>query len=62
MTQSDFVAAGLLDHTHIAVVPIVLGRVERIWDGLEGLENDDEIEATSSRSGVTHVTFTRAGV
>ena len=62
MTQSDFVAAGLLDHMHIAVVPIVLGRVERIWDGLEGLENDDEIEATSSRSGVTHVTFTRAGV
>jgi hypothetical protein len=34
----------------------------RLWDGLEGLENDYEIEATSSSSGVTHVTFTRAAV
>jgi hypothetical protein len=31
-------------------------------DGLEGLEKDYEVEATSSPSGVTHVTFTRAGV
>jgi hypothetical protein len=29
-------------------------------DGLEGLEQDYEIEATSSPSGATHVTFTRA--
>ena len=35
----DFVAAGLVDHMHIAVVPILLGRGERLWDGLEGLEN-----------------------
>jgi hypothetical protein len=28
----------------------------------EGLEKDYEVEATSSPSGVTHVTFTRAGV
>jgi hypothetical protein len=34
----------------------------RLWDGLEGLENDYEVEATSSPSRVTHVTFTRAGV
>jgi hypothetical protein len=47
---------------HIAVVPILLGRGERLWDGLEGLEHDYEIEATSSPIGVTHVTFTRAGV
>ena len=32
----------------------------RLWDGLEGLEQDYEVEATSSPSGVTHVTFTRA--
>ena len=55
----DFVAAGLVDYMHIAVVPILLGRGVRLWDGLEGLENDYEIEATSSPSGVTHVTFTR---
>ena len=45
----------------IAVVPILLGRGERLWDGLEGLEKEYAIEATSSPSGVTHLTFTRAG-
>ena len=55
----DFLAAGLVDHMHIVVVPILLGRGVRLWDGLEGLEQDYEIEATSSPSGVTHVTFTR---
>ena len=56
----DFLAAGLIDHMHAVVVPILLGRGVRLWDGLEGLENDYEIEATSSPSGVTHVTLTRA--
>jgi hypothetical protein len=44
------------------VVPILLGRGVRLWDGLEGLEKDYQVEVTSSPSGVTHVTFTRAGV
>ena len=56
----DFFAAGLVDHAHIVVVPILLGRGVRLWDGLEGLEKDYKVEATSSPSGVTHVTFTRA--
>jgi dihydrofolate reductase len=55
----DFFAAGLVDHAHIAVVPILLGRGVRLWDGLEALEKTYEIEAASSRSGVTHLTFTR---
>ena len=41
------------------VVPILLGRGVRLWDGLEGLEKDYKIESVSSPSGVTHVTFTR---
>jgi hypothetical protein len=44
---------------HIAIVPIVLGRGERLWDGLEELEQRFNIEAVSSPSGVTHLTFTR---
>jgi dihydrofolate reductase len=56
----DFVAAGLVDHMHIVVVGIVLGRGVRLWDGLEGLESDYEIASASAPSGVTHVTFTRA--
>jgi len=55
----DFLAARLVDHMHVVVVPIVLGRGVRLWDGLEGLEQDYEVEASSSPSGVTHVTFTR---
>ena len=55
----DFVAAGLVDHMHVVVVPILLGHGVRLWDGLRGLETDYEIECTSASSGVTHVTFTR---
>ena len=58
----DFLAAGLVDYMHVAVVPLLLGRGARLWDGLEGLEQDYEVESTSSPSGVTHVTFTRGGV
>ncbi len=58
----DFLAAGLVDHMHVVVVPILLGRGERLWDGQEGLEKDYQVEAVSSPSGVTHVTFTRTGV
>jgi dihydrofolate reductase len=58
----DFLAAGLVDHLHVVVVPILLGRGERLWDGLEGIEKDYEVEAIASPSGVTHVTFTRSGV
>jgi dihydrofolate reductase len=55
----DFLAARLVDHVHVVVVPILLGRGARLWDGVEGLENDYAIEAISSPSGVTHLTFTR---
>jgi hypothetical protein len=41
------------------VVPIVLGRGERLRDGLEALEDRFQIEAVNSPSGVTHVTFSR---
>jgi dihydrofolate reductase len=56
----EFLAAGLVDHMHVVVVPILLGRGERLWDGLEALEKHFDIEAVSSPSGVTHLTFTRA--
>jgi dihydrofolate reductase len=58
----DFVAAGLVDLMHLVQVPIVLGRGVRIWDGLEAVEDDYDIEAVSSPSGVTHLTFTRKAV
>ena len=58
-TVREFLAANLIDYMHIVVVPIVLGRGERLWDDLEDLEQRFVIEATTSPSGVTHLTFTR---
>ena len=57
----DFLAARLIDHMHVVVVPLLLGRGVRLWDELEDLEKDYAIEAVSSPSGVTHLTFDRAG-
>jgi dihydrofolate reductase len=58
-TVRQFLAAGLIDHMHVVLVPILLERGVRLWDGLEGLEQGLAVEAVSSPSGVTHVTFTR---
>src|ERR1700719_1398938 len=58
-TVRQFLAADLIDHLHIVIAPIVLGRGERLWDGLEGLEERFDVEAVSTPSGITHLTFTR---
>jgi dihydrofolate reductase len=58
-TLRAFLAADLVDHLHVVVVPVVLGRGERLWDGQEGLESRYAIESVASPSGVTHLTFTR---
>lgn len=61
-TVRDFLSAGLVDVMHVVVVPIVLGRGESLWKGLEGVEDQFDVEAVSSpTSGVTHLTFTRRG-
>jgi dihydrofolate reductase len=55
----QFLAADLVDHLHVVVVPIILGRGESLWEGLEGLEQRFTVESVSSPSGVTHLSFTR---
>jgi len=60
-TVREFLAADLVDHLHVVVVPIVLGRGVSLWEGLEGVEERFDVESTSSPSGVTHLTFTRRG-
>jgi len=47
-----FIAAGLVDQLHVVQVPILLGRGVR-------LEQQYDVEAVSTPSGVTHLTFTR---
>lgn len=58
-TVRDFLVADLVDHLHVVLVPIILGRGVRLWDGLEGLEDRFELESVTTPSGVTHLTFTR---
>lgn len=58
-TVRQFLEADLIDHLHIVLVPVVLGRGERLWDGLEGLEERFTIEATPSPQGVVHLVFAR---
>ena len=58
-TLRQFLEADLIDHMHLVLVPILLGRGERLWDGLEGFEGRFDVEATPSPSGVVHLVFTR---
>jgi dihydrofolate reductase len=58
-TVRQFLDADLVDQMHIVIVPIVLGRGERLWDELEEVEQRFDVEAVGSPSGVTHLTFTR---
>ena len=58
-TIREFLAASLIDHLHIVVVPFLLGHGAYLWEGLEGIEKAYTTEAISSPSGVTHLTFTR---
>ena len=58
-TVREFLAADLVDHLHIVVAPIVLGRGERLWDGQEGLEERFDVETTAAPSGVVHHVLTR---
>ncbi len=58
-TVRDFLAAGLIDEAHIAVAPVVVGRGERLWDGLEGLtETYDLVEAVGVGK-MTHLRLVR---
>jgi dihydrofolate reductase len=54
-TIRQFLAADLIDYLHVAIVPIVLGRGEPMWEGLESLEDRFVMESVTTPSGVTHL-------
>jgi dihydrofolate reductase len=58
-TVRQFLEADLVDQMHVVLVPIILGRGEPLWQGLEALEERFDIESATSPSGVTHLSFTR---
>ena len=55
----DFLRAGLVDHFHVSITPIVLGRGARLWDDLRMLDSDFTVTSETAESGTIHVTFRR---
>ena len=55
----EFLAAGLVDRLHVAIVPILLGRGANLWDDLRGFEDGYEVTTETAESGTVHVTFAR---
>ena len=55
----QFLEADLVDHLHVVITPVLLGRGVRLWDGLEGLEARYRVESVTTPSGVTHIIFDR---
>ena len=55
----EFLLAGLVDHLHVSIAPIVLGRGVRLWDDLRVLESDFTVTSETAESGTIHVTFRR---
>lgn len=60
-TARAFLRAGLVDHLHVSIAPIVLGRGDRLWDDLHGLDLTHEVTTEVAESGTMHVTFERPG-
>jgi dihydrofolate reductase len=57
----QYLRAGLLDELHVAVVPILLGRGERLFDHLDGGPDGYECAEFVSSPSVAHFRFSRAG-
>ena len=55
----EYLKAGLVDQLHVAIVPILLGRGIRLWDGLRGLESGYAVKEETAPSGTIHLTFRR---
>lgn len=56
----EYLKAGLVDHLHVAIAPILLGRGIRLWDELRGLEEGYSVHSETAESGTIHLTFKRA--
>jgi len=59
-TAREFLRAGLVDELHVGIAPIILGRGNRVWDDLRGLEQTHTVTTVVAESGTIHVTFTRS--
>ncbi|MEU7739364.1 dihydrofolate reductase family protein [Nonomuraea sp. NPDC049158] len=56
LTVNQYLAAGLIDELRLHVAPVILGRGERLFDGV-GDTNLEPVGEVSGTSLVTHVSF-----
>lgn len=60
-TIQEYLRAGLVDELHVAVVPILLGGGERLFDNLDGGPQGLELIEFTASEGVAHARFARTG-
>lgn len=58
-TVREFLEADLVDELHVVIVPILLGRGQRLWDGQEALEDRFDLRFEPGDDGIMHVVGTR---
>ncbi len=58
-TLRSFLLEGLIDEAHLAIVPIVLGKGENLWDGLSNLTDTYEVAESIGVNGTTHLRLVR---
>ncbi|RKS80159.1 RibD domain-containing protein [Motilibacter peucedani] len=59
-TARAFLRAGLVDDLHLLVAPVFLGRGDRLWDHLTGIEATHAVTTEVAESGEIHVTLRRS--
>jgi dihydrofolate reductase len=60
-TIQAYLRAGLLDELHVAIVPLLLGRGERLFDHLDGGPAGYESTEFVASDRVLHAVFTKSG-
>lgn len=60
-TVRQFLAAGLIDFMHLAILPITLGRGTSLCEGLGAIEDAYTVESFTSSSGITHQLWNKNG-
>lgn len=55
----EFLLEGLIDEAHIVIVPIVLGKGENLWHGLENLTDQYQVAESLGVGDTTHLRLVR---
>ena len=58
-TVQQYLRAGLVDELHVAIVPVLLGAGERLFDNLDGAIANYECVEMIATAAVTHVRLAR---